>query len=120
MYFQFVDRLEEERQALEAKFAQQIAEQQRLAAEKSEVEEALRLRIQDLERVANREEKEQQQRQAEQEKEEDRLSKVSVAIKITDFNIYHWTTIQFNYVPSFVFIRRKLNLRRDFKNFKRH
>lgn len=78
MFFGHLVRLEGERKALEAKFAEQLAEQQRLAAEKSEVEEALRLRIQDLEKVANREEKEQQQRLVEQEKEEERLSKVSL------------------------------------------
>ncbi|XP_034256912.1 E3 ubiquitin-protein ligase RNF8-like isoform X2 [Thrips palmi] len=76
---QFEIRLEEERKALGAKFAEQLAEQRRLAAEKSEVEEALRLRIQDLEKVAaNREEKEQQQRLVDQEKEEDRLSKEKI------------------------------------------
>lgn len=68
-------RLAEERKALEAKFAEQLAEQQRLAAEKSEVEEALRLRIQDLEKVAHQEEEQQQQRR---EDEAERLSKVGL------------------------------------------
>lgn len=72
---QFEMRLESERKILEAKFAEQLAEQQRLASEKSEVEEALRQRIQDLEKVAHLEEEQQQQRVVEREKEEDRLSK---------------------------------------------
>lgn len=72
-----VNRLEEERKILEKKFADQLAEQKKLAAEKDEVEEALRLRIQNLEKMAHREEAQQQQRQAEREKDEVRLSEVS-------------------------------------------
>lgn len=69
-------RLEEERKILETKFSEQLAEQQKLAAEKAEIEEALRLRIQNLEKVAHQEVEEQHLRQVERQKEEERLSKV--------------------------------------------
>ncbi|KAK3909257.1 E3 ubiquitin-protein ligase rnf8 [Frankliniella fusca] len=75
---QFEMRLEEEKKLLELKFAEQLAEQQKLTEEKSKLEEALRRRIEDLERMAHQEEEQQQQRKAEQEKDEERLSKEKI------------------------------------------